>query len=54
VFEGADFKVERLERKDYEGMKDIYVDIYEQKGNNALTKVTSFFWTNPDVKVKVS
>jgi hypothetical protein len=30
------------------------VEIYEQKGNTALKEVSSFFWSNPEVKVKIN
>jgi hypothetical protein len=46
--------VEKLERKEYSHLKNAFVEIYEQKSSSALSKVTSFFWNNPEVRVKVN
>lgn len=51
---GAEFKVEKIERKDYEDLENMIVEVYEYKPNVAVKKITSFLWTNPDVKIKIN
>lgn len=35
-------------------MKDIIVEIYESREGKPSTKLSSWNWTNPEIKVKVS
>lgn len=46
--------MEKIERKLFSDLKDIFVEVYEQKANAAPTKISSFFWGNPEVKVKIN
>jgi hypothetical protein len=43
-----------VKRSEFENLKDALVEIFELKKGLPPKQLLSFFWTNPEIKVKIS